>query len=126
MQVIVKLANILLTPDKPEYNGGSWHIEVRKQDWLAAYNPLTIKRVSSTNIYVPARCIIMMRRTSRHRISPSEKALTVISCGIKQTKIANGASAQYTVSKIIGVSNMTTVLDVKLVTALRVLLTRNR
>lgn len=27
LQVIVKLANIELTPDKPEYAGGSWHIE---------------------------------------------------------------------------------------------------
>jgi hypothetical protein len=25
--VIVKLANIELTPEKPEYEGGSWHIE---------------------------------------------------------------------------------------------------
>jgi hypothetical protein len=23
----VKLANIELTPDKPEYDGGSWHVE---------------------------------------------------------------------------------------------------
>ena len=28
MQVIVKLANIHLTPEKPSYDGGSWHIEV--------------------------------------------------------------------------------------------------
>jgi hypothetical protein len=28
LQVIVKLANIHLTPDKPAYDGGSWHIEV--------------------------------------------------------------------------------------------------
>ncbi|KAL1404890.1 hypothetical protein Q8F55_008501 [Vanrija albida] len=27
LQVIVKLANIELTPEKPKYNGGSWHIE---------------------------------------------------------------------------------------------------
>ena len=27
LQVIVKLANIHLTPDKPEYPGGSWHVE---------------------------------------------------------------------------------------------------
>ncbi|KAF6830006.1 hypothetical protein CPLU01_07621 [Colletotrichum plurivorum] len=27
IQVIVKLANIHLTPDKPTYDGGSWHIE---------------------------------------------------------------------------------------------------
>ena len=27
LQVIVKLANIHLTPEKPEYEGGSWHVE---------------------------------------------------------------------------------------------------
>jgi hypothetical protein len=27
IQVIVKLANIELTPEKPEYEGGTWHIE---------------------------------------------------------------------------------------------------
>lgn len=27
LQIIVKLANIELTPEKPEYEGGSWHIE---------------------------------------------------------------------------------------------------
>lgn len=27
LQVIVKLANIELTPEKPEYQGGSWHVE---------------------------------------------------------------------------------------------------
>ena len=27
LQVFVKLANILLTPDRPEYPGGKWHVE---------------------------------------------------------------------------------------------------
>ncbi|KAH9842495.1 uncharacterized protein C8Q71DRAFT_720034 [Rhodofomes roseus] len=27
LQVIVKLANIILTPEKPEYGGGTWHVE---------------------------------------------------------------------------------------------------
>ena len=27
LQVIVKLANIHLTPEKPEYRGGMWHVE---------------------------------------------------------------------------------------------------
>ena len=27
IQVIVKLANIHLTPEKPEYDGGTWHVE---------------------------------------------------------------------------------------------------
>lgn len=29
LQVVVKLANIHLFPEKPSYGGGSWHIEVR-------------------------------------------------------------------------------------------------
>lgn len=27
LQIIVKLANIHLTPETPEYNGGTWHVE---------------------------------------------------------------------------------------------------
>lgn len=27
MQVIVKIANIIITPDNPEYYGGVWHVE---------------------------------------------------------------------------------------------------
>jgi hypothetical protein len=27
LQIIVKLANIHLTPEKPEYDGGTWHVE---------------------------------------------------------------------------------------------------
>ena len=27
LQVIVKLANVELTPEKPEYGGGTWHVE---------------------------------------------------------------------------------------------------
>ncbi|RHZ64924.1 uncharacterized protein CDV56_107096 [Aspergillus thermomutatus] len=32
LQVIMKLANIELTPEKPEYEGGSWHIEGQLND----------------------------------------------------------------------------------------------
>ncbi|KOC16275.1 hypothetical protein AFLA70_231g001630 [Aspergillus flavus AF70] len=28
LQIIVKLANIELTPEKPEYYGGAWHVKV--------------------------------------------------------------------------------------------------
>jgi hypothetical protein len=37
IQVIVKLANIHLTPEKPEYAGGTWHVEgqlVRSISWV--------------------------------------------------------------------------------------------
>ncbi|MCY0936831.1 DUF4246 domain-containing protein [Streptomyces sp. H34-S4] len=40
LQVIVKLATIHLTPDKPEYHGGSWHVE-----------GMVNERIVSTGIY---------------------------------------------------------------------------
>ncbi|QKW08314.1 DUF4246 domain-containing protein [Streptomyces sp. NA04227] len=40
LQVIVKLATIQLTPDKPEYDGGSWHVE-----------GMLNERIVSTGIY---------------------------------------------------------------------------
>ncbi len=40
LQVIVKLATIHLTPDKPEYSGGSWHVE-----------GMVNERIVSTGIY---------------------------------------------------------------------------
>ncbi|KAF7181503.1 hypothetical protein CNMCM7691_000721 [Aspergillus felis] len=36
LQVIVKLANIELTPEKPEYNGGSWHVEGQLNEHICA------------------------------------------------------------------------------------------
>ncbi|KAF2113135.1 hypothetical protein BDV96DRAFT_664034 [Lophiotrema nucula] len=35
-QVFVKLANIYLTPEKPEYDGGSWHIEGQLNEHICA------------------------------------------------------------------------------------------
>ena len=36
LQVIVKLANIILTPEKPEYKGGSWHVEGMQNERIVA------------------------------------------------------------------------------------------
>ncbi|KAG6844884.1 hypothetical protein H0H87_002719 [Tephrocybe sp. NHM501043] len=36
LQVIVKLANIHLTPEKPVYNGGSWHVEGQLNEHICA------------------------------------------------------------------------------------------
>ncbi|MCJ1251985.1 hypothetical protein MMC30_009223 [Trapelia coarctata] len=36
LQVIVKLANILLTPEKPEYAGGEWHVEGQLNEHICA------------------------------------------------------------------------------------------
>ncbi|KAF3287341.1 hypothetical protein TWF970_007067 [Orbilia oligospora] len=39
-RVIVKIASIILTPDKPEYTGGTWHVEAMENE-----------RIVSTGIY---------------------------------------------------------------------------
>ncbi|KAE8372201.1 hypothetical protein BDV26DRAFT_298060 [Aspergillus bertholletiae] len=36
LQIIVKLANIELTPEKPEYQGGSWHVEGQLNEHICA------------------------------------------------------------------------------------------
>ncbi|KAL4761383.1 DUF4246 domain-containing protein [Aspergillus foveolatus] len=36
IQVIVKLASIMLTPEKPDYEGGAWHIEGQLNERIAA------------------------------------------------------------------------------------------
>ena len=36
LQVIVKLANIVLTPEKPEYSGGVWHVEGMENENIVA------------------------------------------------------------------------------------------
>ncbi|KAF8971362.1 hypothetical protein BDZ97DRAFT_1901571 [Flammula alnicola] len=36
LQIIVKLANIELTPEKPEYDGGSWHVEGQLNEHIVA------------------------------------------------------------------------------------------
>lgn len=36
VQVIVKLANIILTPEQPKYHGGSWHVEGMRNERIVA------------------------------------------------------------------------------------------
>ncbi|MCJ1445848.1 MAG: hypothetical protein MMC23_006353 [Stictis urceolatum] len=36
LQIIVKLANIHLTPEKPEYSGGTWHVEGQLNEHICA------------------------------------------------------------------------------------------
>lgn len=46
LQIIVKLANIHLTPEKPEYAGGSWHVEGQANesmyDWFGPSLSVTL------------------------------------------------------------------------------------
>jgi hypothetical protein len=36
LQIIVKLANIDLTPEKPDYEGGNWHVEGQLNEHICA------------------------------------------------------------------------------------------
>ncbi|EPT06268.1 hypothetical protein FOMPIDRAFT_1110227 [Fomitopsis schrenkii] len=46
MQVIVKLSNIVLTPEKPEYGGGTWHV-----DAYSLYVGMNNEAIVATFIY---------------------------------------------------------------------------
>ena len=39
LQIIVKLANIHLTPEKPDYEGGTWHVEEQLNENMYSYLP---------------------------------------------------------------------------------------
>lgn len=57
LQVIVKLANIELTPEQPEYDGGPWHVEghmVRRILHLDSMTKATCNRLP-TNIQLQER-----------------------------------------------------------------------
>lgn len=47
LQVIVKLANIELTPEKPDYEGGSWHIEGQLVSMIFSFQSLFSSHASS-------------------------------------------------------------------------------
>ncbi|KAJ2430598.1 hypothetical protein IWW41_003211 [Coemansia sp. RSA 2522] len=36
LQAILKMSNIMLTPDQPEYNGGDWHVEAMANERIVA------------------------------------------------------------------------------------------
>jgi hypothetical protein len=68
LQIIVKLANIHLTPQKPEYKGGKWHVEGQMVSELISV-PTTFIFISNmsirrTNIYVQRLYTITTARIS--------------------------------------------------------------
>lgn len=65
LQVIVKLANIQLTPEKPTYDGGSWHIEVKESLHTSKVSSRSdhSSRACTTSTSVPAHSTIMTART---------------------------------------------------------------
>ena len=55
LQVIVKLANIHLTPDSPQYDGGSWHIEGQLNEHICATALLYYDSDNITDSYLAFR-----------------------------------------------------------------------
>ena len=66
LQIIVKLANIELTPAKPSYAGGAWHVEGQMVCWIKAVFGEFIKinimliKINRMRGFVPQLCIIMI------------------------------------------------------------------
>jgi hypothetical protein len=76
LQVIVKLANIHLTPEKPAYDGGVWHVEgqlVRSSSLPATGGDANVRRMNTS---APRRFIIIQLRTSRKAASLSGNCRT--------------------------------------------------
>lgn len=77
LQVIIKLANIHLTPDKPEYEGGTWHVEgqtVRSPAELDGNKYLIIFFINRTSTFVLLLSIITTARTLRQVASHSDNS----------------------------------------------------
>lgn len=53
LQIIVKLANIELTPDKPEYRGGSWHVEGQLVRLHFPRTCLLLTRLCRMSVFAP-------------------------------------------------------------------------
>ncbi|OJK04301.1 hypothetical protein ASPACDRAFT_73958 [Aspergillus aculeatus ATCC 16872] len=70
LQVIVKLANIELTPDKPTYEGGSWHIEGQLNE-----------RICATAIYYYDSA-----NTTESRLAFRHRAQTIYDMGYQQDR----------------------------------------
>ena len=55
LQVIVKLANIELTPEKPNYDGGSWHVEGQLNERICATSLYYYDSKNVTDSYLAFR-----------------------------------------------------------------------
>lgn len=65
LQIIVKLANIHLTPEKPTYGGGTWHVEGQLVRVFSVFNLTTDDMHSHkrTNTFAPRRSTTMIAPT---------------------------------------------------------------
>lgn len=58
VQVIVKIANIVLTPEKPDYPGGSWHVEGVAEEHIIASGIYYLYSRNITESRLAFRCAV--------------------------------------------------------------------
>jgi hypothetical protein len=77
LQVIFKLANIHLTPEKPEYEGGGWHVEGALNEHICATALYYYDQDNITDSYLSFRQTIdaeaMTMKTAQHEYNSLEK-----------------------------------------------------
>ncbi len=61
-QVIVKLANIILTPSNPEYKGESWHVEGMQNEHIVASGMYYYDSHNVSNMLELKRILLTMHR----------------------------------------------------------------
>lgn len=90
LQVIVKLADIHLSPEKPSYDGGSWHIEVSYARGLNHSLSTDSCRACPMSTSLPVHCTTTAASMSLILTSPSGKVsimstLTRPGCQVRAT-----------------------------------------
>lgn len=66
LQIIVKLANIELTPTKPRYEGGSWHVEGQLVCYLSLAS-YSVTHSSTERAHLRDRAILLCQRKYHHQ-----------------------------------------------------------
>lgn len=72
LQIIVKLASIHLTPEKPRYEGGTWHVEGQGNESMFAL--LSVPPLCLTIILTASRCASAIYYFSSENITPDSLA----------------------------------------------------
>lgn len=70
LQVIVKLANIELSPEKPEYGGGTWHVEGQLVSILEPffYQAISLTRMTERSHLRNSHILLLVRE--HHHVPP--------------------------------------------------------
>lgn len=101
LQVIVKLANIELTPDKPRYEGGTWHVEGQLVSLtLLVMFMQRVSHYSRMNVSAPQRFITTLQKTLPRAFFHSEHERIII----RLTTLATSKVDMISCSKFMGLA----------------------